>query len=119
MKECWSLYSTIFNRQEIKYKFLSVPHPLLVFAELVPMFIDSYEFIDQLSEVCINKHNCCDNLSTVAKILFNLMVGNFVRDTNSLIHQKKRQRTAEYSKDPKMKLDKTNRQLKKLKGYKY
>ena len=83
------------------------------------MFIDSYEFNDQLSVVCINKHNCCHNLPTVAKILFNLMVGNFLRDTNSLIHQKMRQRTAEYSKDPKMKLDKTNRKLKKLKGDKY
>ena len=87
VKECWSLYSTIFNRHEIKYKFLSVPHPLLVFEELLPMFIDSYEFSDQLSVVCINKHKYCHNLPTVAKIIFNLMVGNFVRDTNNLIHQ--------------------------------
>ena len=48
VKECLSLYSAIFNRQEIKYKFLSIPHPLLVFEEPLPMFIDSYEFNDQL-----------------------------------------------------------------------
>ena len=78
MKECWSLYSTIFNCQEIKYKFLPVPHLLLIFEELLPKFIDSYEFNDQLSVMCMNKHNYCDNLPTVANILFNLMVGNFV-----------------------------------------
>ena len=80
------------------------------------MFIDSYEFNDQLSVVYINKHNYCHNLPTVAKILFNLMVGNVVRDTNSLIHHKKRQRTAEYSKDPKMKLDKTKQEAAKSEG---
>ena len=91
IKECWSLYSSLFDSADAKSIFLSSSHHLSTFEELFPMSLNRNNRDDDITLIkCKDNYIFRNNLHIIARTMFNLMVGNFVCDTNSLIHQQKR-----------------------------